>query len=977
MQCNIDATKSCNNQDKVTKNREFPFSTTGINIASLNINHIIPKLDEIKFHLSQTIKPHIFGLCETFLHSDIENKRLQLENYSIERKDRMNKHGGGIIVYISEKLSYTRRFDLEVNDIESICLQVNHSKKDRFLICFVYRPPSSNQTWIDMYESQMKLIDKTNLHFYMLGDYNFQYIPGNSNRSFTNTKWNNLVSTFGLHQLIQEPTRVSKTSSTIIDHIYTNCIDFVNESFVSCLSLSDHFPVCFTYHKHGTVPRYNDVNHKTITYRSFKNFDEVLFQKHIACTNSFFEMETITDPNIALNTFCNLICGILNKHAPIKEKRIKRDQQPGWFTQELQSLIYKRDACHKKGNIDEYKELKNRIASLIKSNKKEFLNQAISENIESKHLWRHLKDISGIKQNSKIVLPQHIIKENTCIEDEQSIINELNHHFINISNIITKTKFTTQNFCKLEHKLNEQLRYHTFDIQPITALDVKHLIDKLNVNKSTGVDGIGPKILKYCGDLITPCIASIINNSINSGIFPDILKCAKVIPLYKSGDKNDPGNYRPISILPTISKIYERHIASQLRSYLSKTKVLQVSQSGFRKNHSCNTALIKLTDTWLKQIDQGNMVGTVFLDLKKAFDLVDHEILLHKLKLHHFSDKSISLFTSYLSNRQQSIKVGKITSSSLCISSGVPQGSILGPILFLIYINDITIDNPEMNIDLFADDSTMHESSNNVHDIQIKLQQNINCITKWCKTNNMALNPTKSTCMLIGSSYRLKINNALKLTINNQILVNVTLQKILGVYVDNTLNWKAQIDSVCKRLNNKISLLKGVLYYLNDDMKMMFYNAYILPIMDYCCVVWGQNGHYKNKISKIQRRIARIILNKPNRSPSTNLLDGLNWMSFENRCKYHTALLVFKTMNNDSPEYMHDILKFSQNSTHHLRSETNKNLTLRAKPRTNYYKQSFSYNSFIVWNDIPMLIKTSRSVNSFKSRCKDFLQQQH
>lgn len=213
---------------------------------------------------------------------------------------------------------------------------------------------------------------------------------------------------------------------------------------------------------------------------------------------------------------------------------------------------------------------------------------------------------------------------------------------------------------------------YVFEIDFITPFEVKKLIDKLDANKATGIDGIGPKILKSCGDHLSVAIAGIINNSIKYGVFPDVMKEACIYPVHKGGCKQDANNYRPISILPTLSKIFERHIALQLQLFFKKTNVLHVNQSGFRTSHSCHTALIRLVDTWLKEVDDGNFVGAVFLDLRKAFDLVDHEILLHKLYLHHFSENAVKLFRSYLTNRTQMVKVGSIKSDILPISTGVP-----------------------------------------------------------------------------------------------------------------------------------------------------------------------------------------------------------------------------------------------------------------------------------------------------------------
>jgi len=199
--------------------------------------------------------------------------------------------------------------------------------------------------------------------------------------------------------------------------------------------------------------------------------------------------------------------------------------------------------------------------------------------------------------------------------------------------------------------------------------------------------------------------------------------------------------------------------------------------------------------------------------------LVDHQILLYKLKLYHFSETSLKLFHSYLSNRTQTVKLGNLQSEFLPVKSGVPQGSILGPLLFLIYINDISFQCPDLNIDLYADDSTIYQADFILDTIQRKLQLNINSIDDWCKLNNMAINPTKTTCMTIGTTFKLKNADSLHLTIDSQTLKNVSNQKILGVCVDNTLNWHTQINNVCKKLNNKIALLKNIIYYLTDDMK--------------------------------------------------------------------------------------------------------------------------------------------------------------
>jgi hypothetical protein len=580
------------------------------------------------------------------------------------------------------------------------------------------------------------------------------------------------------------------------------------------------------------------------------------------------------------------------------------------------------------------------------------------------------KNITQLKQNKNIKLPNQLIIDKTVVLDnEVSIAYELNKYFVNISDIIKEKSFSETYFNNLREILDQQMPKSEFNIQFINAFEVKKIIDNLNIRKSTGIDGISTRILKHCGDTITQAIASIINNSIACGVFPESLKFARVLPIFKSGKHELPSNYRPISILPTISKIYERHIASQMQSFFEQTNIIYNAQSGFRKHHSCNTALIKLIDSWLKDIDSGKMIGSVFLDLRKAFDLVDHKILLKKLELYHFSQHSIKLFSSYLNDRKQIVKVGNIQSEMLTVKSGVPQGSILGPILFILYINDIAFTCPNINIDLYADDSTLYEAGTDTNEIQLQLQYRINHIKEWCLLNNMLLHPDKSKCMLIGSRYKIKKSKPLYLTMDKSKLENVKVQKILGIYVDETLNWHAQIDHVCKQMNSKITLLKRIIYFISDEMKSMFYNAYILPILDYCCNIWGKpNKSYIKKIYSLQKRTAKIILNKSSRTTSTELFIKLCWMPFDDRVKYHTAIQIYKTLSNMAPPYMCELLTVSCNESYKLRSATHKDLTLKQTPHTKYYKDSFAYYTVSKrYNEAKELLRMSRRFFSMEN----------
>ena len=497
-----------------------------------------------------------------------------------------------------------------------------------------------------------------------------------------------------------------------------------------------------------------------------------------------------------------------------------------------------------------------------------------------------------------------------------------------------------------------------------------HLICGLSANKATGCDGISCKILKLAAPVISETLTYIFNQCITLSVFPDEWKTARIIPLYKNGHRNLPGNYRPISILPVVSKIIERILYDQLYNYFSKSEILSDCQFGFRKSHSTTTALIDCTNDWYTNMDKRLLNLVVQIDLKKAFDTVDHKILLRKLELYGIKGQAYNLIESYLSKRTQRCQIKNFISSQQLLSCGVPQGSILGPLFFLIYINDLPSCLEQCKPKMFADDTSITASNNDIVELEKTVNSDLNNLEKWLIANKLSLNSTKTEYLIIGSKQMIKnvFTSNLHIAIGNYVINRIYEYESLGLIIDQHLSCKSNTDKICKKVAAGISALRKLKEYTDKQTLISIYNALVHPYFTYCCEVWGVLGETQSKrLQKLQNRAAKIIISMGNDVDHCNALQELKWEPLEILRKKAKAKLMFKLLKNAGPNSLTRLFTYKKDITdYNLRNITScLNVPM---PSTNSLKKSFAYDGASVWNSIPAEIRNSKSVSLFQKK---------
>lgn len=569
-------------------------------------------------------------------------------------------------------------------------------------------------------------------------------------------------------------------------------------------------------------------------------------------------------------------------------------------------------------------------------------------------MWKVLKEISQTDKRFQHTEPEFL---------NQNIADTFNSYFATIG---TKIQNILNIKEKEQNKVNEQRETDTFCFKAETEETIIKLIERIRTEVAVGHDNIHAKLLKDTKQTISKTLTQLVNLSYKQSKFPKCMKKAIVRAIHKKESTEEPTNYRPLSILSVISKVFERSATDQLITYLGKNKLLNESQHAYRKNHSTHTCLSDTVNYIYQEMDKGNLVGIASLDLSKAFDTINHSHLLQKLIKLGLGRNSLNWCESYLTERTQQTRFKKYMSTEETVTAGVPQGSILGPILFICFTNDLPDNFSNCKIMSYADDTQIMVSGKSSKQIKKHLENLISSAQSWYTENSLLINASKSEVMIIN---RKKQKENIKIdVIEGGKKKKLNLQesiKVLGIHIDNELNWDKQVNAVNKRAKLAVRNLNRVNQLLPLKSSLLLYNSLVASHLNYADTVWGGCGSKnKNKLQRTQNAAVKSMLGMRKYDSASEALKKAHLLPLEEKRKIHEGVYVHKALKGNLPLAV--CRQFQQQQSQMNNRSTNRKILTIPKHKTEKYKNSPFYRTISTWNNIPQSIKDSETTTTFK-----------
>ena len=815
---NTDIVDTCTYVDysNVHYDQTKPLNPT-FTVMQLNIRGILSKQEKLKNLIKEvrsTGMVHAIMLVETWLNKTNE-KRVKIPGFNMYCSHRKSKKGGGVGILIAQSLDCRVREDLSVNvpDFENLTVEVK-TQNDSILLSTIYRPPNSKEKqFLKTYQRLINKFTEKQLERLIVGlDHNLDLLKHDNH-----IPTNDFIGINVEHQLIPtitKPTRITRSTATLIDNI------IIGRSYQADYSpkiiiddISDHLPLLLKI----TSPMLYTKKPKEITTRGINTTKCEEINKMINEHNWQMILEEKTTDE-AFNTFHAILQNTLDTICPVHTIKLTKNKikKEPWITTGLQKCIRKQKLLYKQQlqekNVEtkrtKYLDYRNTLNRVLRITKEQYYRQkCIDFKNSTTKLWKMINRIIA-KENDKTNCIEYLKVENINHYDSKIISEEFGKFFSTVgSKFAQKVPTPKINIADYVERIpmNEKSQFMT----PTNESEIARIIGNLANKASSGYDDINNILLKQLKTSICIPLTIIFNKSLESGQFPHEMKKADVIPLYKAKERHYVTNYRPISLLLTISKVLEKVVYQRTYSFLNGTNQFYQSQYGFRSGHSCESAMCELIGNIAKNQEEGLHTIGVFIDLSKAFDTLDHKILLQKLYRYGIRGTCLNWFTSYLEQRQMRAKCTiddhTVYSQYYDIEYGTPQGSCLGPLLFLVFINDIYTSITYSSILLFADDTTILHRHRNLRYLKWCVEEDMRGLVDWLKANKLTINLDKTEVVLFSKD---KTQIHIELEMEHKAIKSSTWVKFLGLWIDNTLSWKKHLGTLLIKLKQNTNLLR-------------------------------------------------------------------------------------------------------------------------------------------------------------------------
>ena len=959
---------------------EIPCSSfLHVNCRSFNAN--FDKLSTMVLQLKNNAS--VIAVTETWT-SKLTESLFTLPGYKFVCNSRCDRTGGGVGLFIDQQLTFKVRTDLRPSDnIECIFVEITQFNKANILIGAIYRPPNND---IRAFNAEFSLLlDKLdsvakNKTIMLAGDYNLDLMM-----SDTNSYVGNFVSTLTAYSFVPTvtlPTRLTANNSSLLDNIFIK--SFVGQASTAVIysDISDHLPVLLKLSKKlNTKELPAQVKKRQFTEKNITKFISLLQSERWDNVTEAVTANLV--PGLGYNIFITRFLELFKICFPIRSCRTKNKNCPrtSWITKGLIKCCNKKSKLYKKSITNPTEETKtkyvtyrNKLSTILQKAKKTFYESELkSYNGNLKKTWGLLRELINKDNNSVDACTIFNLNNTTVVRNPQDIADCFNEYFANVGAKLSGNI--------PRHASNAYTQYlqgsypDSLMLTPCTPAEILNIIANLNDKDSAGSDEIPLSLLKKCAQPLTLILSMLVNNAFCTGHFPDELKIAKVCPIFKTGQPDVFSNYRPISLLSSFSKVFEKAIHLRLENYITSRNILVNNQYGFRTGHSTYMALLDLQDKITKNLENNLVTVGVFIDLQKAFDSLEHSILLGKLCHYGVRGIPLQLFTSYLENRKQYVFYNNASSAYKGIDFGVPQGSILGPILFLLYINDIVCSSPVLHFLLFADDTSILLSGKNCNDVMNVLNPELSKLSLWFEINKLSLNVQKTNYMLYGNKRKFIPHSSFDIVINNMSVTRATEVKFLGIMVDDELKWKAHTSYIATKISKNIGILNRLRFVLNCATLKTLYMTLVHPYISYGIIVWGTANQVTiDKVEKLQKRAIRLISFSRYRDHTSPLFASNKLLKVRDLYTKEIAVFMYKAMYRLLPQSCSSYVVRASDRLHSLRViDDFEQIRVKTTARQNF----ISWAGPKLWKATPKIIRQSNSLSIFKNKMMEHLISQY